>query len=160
MLKGCGKSCWERESRNPKDIWLAFINPVSELLDSVSEVHNPHGQGFQGIICEFPFVRYLVFIKREHNLLKFLTDQYQTIDTFLQVIEILPYHSKQFVVSTDLLNEDDFQWVLILRLNFLIDFVFVEGLIKLVQHLCDNFFHLILGAIISCQCTECLQRLQ
>ena len=58
------------------------MHPLPQLLHSFVEIGHPEGKRFQRVIGEFPTLRHLVLEQTLHYLLKFLTNQHQTIDTF------------------------------------------------------------------------------
>lgn len=46
LLNGSGESCGERESTNPEDIGLSFVDPIVELLNSFDKIIHPTIEGF------------------------------------------------------------------------------------------------------------------
>lgn len=84
-----------------------------------------------------------------HHDFQVLADEVQTADTSIQVDEVLSDEGEDFVVSAYFLNQDYFQWVLVLRFHFVKNVLLIENLVESFQKFGDELFDLRLLRLVS-----------
>jgi len=113
LEKGGGETSWVGECSSPEVEWDALLRPDCEELVSVAQVVRPVGEWLEREVGKRPSSWYFVLTESDQDLLELWRDDHQTLDSLFELLQADAERPQQNIISLNLLNEDDVEWILV-----------------------------------------------